>query len=62
MNSLCYRENPSTVNPLLTQIQDLHNKVNSLKDAREFSDPETASSSGVSHVISQPMSIPSLRE
>ena len=30
--------------------------------AREFFDPETASSFGSSHVPSQPMSIPSLRE
>ena len=33
--------NPSTVSQLLTQIQELQNKVNSLSDAREsFYDPE----------------------
>ena len=36
-------------------------EINSLNDAKEFSDPETASSSGLSHVPSQPMSIPSPR-
>ena len=35
--------------------------MNSLNDAKEFDDPETASSSGVSHVPSQPLSIPSPR-
>ena len=37
------------MNPLLAQIQDLQNKVNSLNDAREFYDLETASSPGLSH-------------
>ena len=36
--------------------------MNSLSDAREFYDPETASSSGASHVPSQPLIIPSARE
>ena len=49
----------STVNQLLSQIQDLQNKVYSLKDAIEFYDYETASSSGASHVPSQPSDIPS---
>ena len=35
--------------------------MNSLNDARECYDPETESSSGFSHVPSQPVSIPSLR-
>ena len=30
------RENHSTVNQLLAQIQDLQDKVNSLSDAREI--------------------------
>ena len=47
---------------LLTQIHDLQNKVNSLSDAREFFDRDTASSSGASHVPSQPLIIPSPRE
>ena len=32
-----------------------------MNDAKEFNDPETASNSGLSHVPSQPMSIPSPR-
>ena len=35
--------------------------MNSLRDANEFFDPESASTSGLSHVYSQPMSIPSPR-
>ena len=51
--------NPDTVSQLLTRIQDLQNKVNSLSDGREFYDPETASSSGATHVPSQPSTVPS---
>ena len=54
--------NPTTVSQLLTQIQDLQNKANSLSDAREFYDPEKASTSGATHVPSQPFSIPSPRD
>ena len=52
--SVQQEKNPTTVSQLVTQIQDLQKKVNSLADARDFYDPETASSSGVSHVPSQP--------
>ena len=52
---------PTTVRQLLTQIQDLQNKVNSLSDAIEFHDSETGSSSGATHVSSQPLIIPSPR-
>ena len=45
----------------MVQIQELQDKVNSLNDAKEFYDLETASSSGLSHVPSQPVSIPSPR-
>ena len=45
--------NPTTVNQLLTQIQDLQNKVNSLSDAREVYDPESVSSSRATHVPNQ---------
>ena len=55
--SLQQERNPTTVSQLLTHIQDLQNKVNSLADAREFYDPETASSPGASHVPSQPLNI-----
>ena len=59
--SLHQERNPTTVSQLLTQIQDWQNKANSLSDAREFYDPETASSSGASHVPSRPSAIPSPR-
>ena len=59
--SMQQREDASTVNQLLAQIQALQDKMNSLNDAKEFNDPETANSSGLSHVPSQPMSIPSPR-
>ena len=49
------------MNQLLTQIQDLQNKVNSWSDAREFYDPESGSSSGATHVLSEPCSILSPR-
>ena len=48
--SVQQEENPSTVNQLLAQIQELQDKVNSLDDAKEFFGPKTASSSGMSHV------------
>ena len=51
-----------TVSQLLTQIQDLQNKLNSLSDAKELYDPEIASSSLATHVPSQPSSIPSPRK
>ena len=41
--------------------QDFQNKVNSFSEAREFYDPETGSSSGATHVPSQPSTIPSPR-
>ena len=59
--SMQKERNPSIVSQLLTHIQDLQNKVNSLTDARDFYDPETASSSGASHVPNQPMNIPNPR-
>ena len=58
--SMRQNKNPVTVSQLcqvLTQIQDSHNKLNSLSDAREFYDPETASSPGATHVPSQPSTI-----
>ena len=48
-------------NQLLFQSPELQDKVNSLNDAKEFYDPETASSAGFSNVPSQPVSIPSPR-
>ena len=59
--SMQQERNPTTVRQLLIQIQDLQNEVNSLFDTRECYDPETASSSGASHVPSQPLTIPSPR-
>ena len=49
-------------NQILFQSPELQDKVNSLNDATEFYDPETASSSGFSYVPSQPMIIPSPEE
>ena len=46
---------------LFTQIQNLQNKVNSFSDATDFHDPETASSSGATHFLSQPSTAPSPR-
>ena len=53
---------PATVSQLLAQILDFQNQANSLADAREFHDLDTASSSGASHVPSQPWTLPSARE
>ena len=55
------RENPSTVNQLVVQILDFKKGEFFQRRKRCFHDPETASSSGVSHVPSQPMRFPSLR-
>ena len=49
------------MNQLEAQVQELQDKVSSLNDAKEFYDSETASSSGASHVFSQPLNIPSPR-
>ena len=53
------KEKPSTVNQLLSQIQELQDKVNALHEEKEFHDQETASSSGMSHVPNQTSRIPS---
>ena len=53
--------NPTTVTQLLTLIQELQNKVNSLSDAKEFYDPESARSSGATHVPGQTPAILSRR-
>ena len=55
------KDEPSPVNQLLSQIQKLQDKVNALNEEKEFYDPETASSSGMSHVPSQFSRIPSPR-
>ena len=52
---------PTTVSQLMTQIQDLQKKVNSLSDVTEFFDPETANTSGATHVPIQPSTVPSPR-
>ena len=52
---------PSTASQLLAQIRDLQNKVISLSDAREIYDPESGSSSGATHVPSQPSAVLSPR-
>ena len=50
------KESQSAVNQLTVQIQEFQDKVNSLNDSMEFNDPESASSSGLSHVPSHPLS------
>ena len=42
--SMHQERNPTTVSQLLAQIRELQKKVNSLSDAREYYDPETANS------------------
>ena len=54
-------ERRSTVNHLMFQIQEQQDKVSSLNDAKECDESETASSSGLSHDPSQPLSTPSPR-
>ena len=44
------QENPSTVNQLLSKLQELQDRVNSLNGEKEFYDLATASSSGTSRV------------
>ena len=48
MDELSIQENESqsTVNQLTAQIQELHDKMNSLSDSGEFYDPDSTSSSG----------------
>ena len=55
------KEEPSTMNRLWSPIRILQEKVNAVNEEKEFYDPETASSSGMSHVPSQPSRIPSPR-
>ena len=61
MNCLCIKERTPATVCQLTQIQDSQNKINSLSDAREFDNPETASSCGETHVPNQPFTVPSPR-
>ena len=50
--SMMQQRDPQTVSQLLAQMRESQDKVNSLSDAREFHDSETAASSGASHVTS----------
>ena len=59
--SMMQQRDPQTVSQLLAQMRESQDKVNSLSDAREFHDPETAGSSGASHVTSPPLTNPSYR-
>ena len=47
------------MNELTAQIQELQDKVKSMSDSREFQDVESACSSRLSHVPSQPVIVPS---
>ena len=55
------QRDPQTVSQLSAQMRESQDKVNSLSDAREFHDPETAGSSEASHVTSSPLTNPSYR-
>ena len=59
--SVMQQRDPQTVSQLLAQMRESQDKVNSLSDAREFHDPETAGSSGASHVPSPPLTNASYR-
>ena len=59
--AMMQERDPQTVSQLLAQMRESQDKVNSLSDAREFHDPETAGSSGASHVTSPPLTNPSYR-
>ena len=59
--SMMQQRDPQTVSQLLAQMRESQDKVNSLSDVREFPDPETAGSSGASHVTSPPLTNPSYR-
>ena len=56
--SVHQKRHPTFVSQLLTQVQALQNEVSSLSDAREFLRSEAASSSGASHVPSEPIPSP----
>ena len=61
--SLRQERDPNTVSRPLKHIhQELQDQVSSWAEAKEFHDLDTASSSGVSHVPSQPVIVPSSRE
>ena len=55
------RESQSTVNQRTVQVQELHDRVNSLhlNDLTDLHDPEIASSSRLSHVPTHPLIVPS---
>ena len=59
--SMMQQRDPQTVSQLLAQMRESQDKANSLSDAREFHDPETAGSSGATHVTSPPLTNPSYR-
>ena len=54
-------ENQDTINELTARIQELQNEVNCLNDSRVFKDAESVRS-GLSHVPSQPVFFPPLRD
>ena len=59
--SMMQQRDPQTVSQLLAQMRESQDKAKSLSDVREFHDPETAGSSGASHVTSPPLTNPSYR-
>ena len=51
--SVMQQRDPQTVSQLLAQMRESQDKVNSLSDAREFHDPETAGSSGYQSTLNK---------
>ena len=54
-------EDQNTILELRAEIQELQNEVNCMNDSRDFTDAESVRS-GLSHVPSQPASLPLCRD
>ena len=55
------RENHETIQKLTSQLQEMHEQINSMNDAGEFQEVESNYSGRLSYVSSQPAMIPSSR-
>ena len=54
------REGHATTQELTSQIQELQKRINHMKDSREIQDVESICSGKLSHVPTQPATVPSL--
>ena len=62
VNCLCIKKESFYCESVIdTKFRIYRKKANSLSDAREFHDPETASSSGAPHAPNRPLTLPSSR-